>query len=89
MSLEQTIYQSKFDLEQEKLIINVIYAANLLNLISSRLFKPFELLPKKYDLLRILRGQKDESIALINIEDRMLDMSSNLSRLLDKLISKI
>ena len=88
MSLEQSISQSKFDSEQEKLMINVIYSANLLNLITSRLFKPFELSPQQYNVLRILRGQKGESIALMDIEHRMLDKSSNVSRLVDKLISK-
>jgi len=88
MSLEQSISQSKFDSEQEKLMINVIYSANLLNLITSRLFKPYDLSPQQYNVLRILRGQKGKSIALIDIEHRMLDKSSNVSRLVDKLISK-
>ena len=88
MSLEQSISQSKFDLEQEKLMINVIYSANLLNLITSRLFKPYDLSPQQYNVLRILRGQKGKSIALMDIEHRMLDKSSNVSRLVDKLISK-
>ena len=88
MSLDQSISQSKFDSEQEKLMINVIYSANLLNLITSRLFKPYELSPQQYNVLRILRGQKGELIALMDIEHRMLDKSSNVSRLVDKLISK-
>ena len=88
VTLEQSISQSKFDSEQEKLMINVIYLANLLNLISSRMFKPFELSPQQYNVLRILKGQKGESTALMNIENRMLDKSSNVSRLVDKLISK-
>ena len=88
MSLEQSISQSKFVSEQEKLMVNVIYSANLLNLITSRLFKPYELSPQQYNVLRILRGQKGESIALMDIEYRMLDKSSNVSRLVDKLISK-
>ena len=88
MSLEQSISQSKFDSEQEKLMINVIYSANLLNLITSRLFKPYDLSPQQYNVLRILRGQKGESIALMDIENRMLDKSSNVSRLVDKLIFK-
>ena len=88
MNLEQSISQAKFDSEQEKLIINVIYSANLLNLITTRLFKPFDLSPQQYNVLRILRGQKGSSIALMEIENRMLDKSSNVSRLVDKLISK-
>tara|TARA_B100000886_G_scaffold308976_1_gene242899 strand:+ start:186 stop:653 length:468 start_codon:yes stop_codon:yes gene_type:complete len=88
MSLEHSISQSNFDSEQEKLMINVIYSANLLNLITSRLFKPYELSPQQYNVLRILRGQKGEFIALMDIEHRMLDKSSNVSRLVDKLIFK-
>ena len=88
MNLEQSISQSKFDSEQEKLMINIIYSANLLNLITSRLFKPYDISPQQYYVLRILRGQKGESIALMDIEHRMLDKSSNVSRLVDKLISK-
>ena len=88
MSLEHSISQSKFDSEQEKLMINVIYSANLLNLITSRLFKPYELSPQQYNVLRILSGEEGESIALMDIEHRMLDKSSNVSRLVDKLISK-
>ena len=88
MSLEQSISQPKFYSEQEKLMINVIYSANLLNLITTRLFKPFDLSPQQYNVLRILRGQKGDSIALMDIEHRMLDKSSNVSRLIDKLISK-
>ena len=79
MSLEHSISQSKFDSEHEKLMINVIYSANLLNLITSRLFKPYELSPQQYNVLRILRGQKGEFIALMDIEYRMLDKSSNVS----------
>jgi DNA-binding MarR family transcriptional regulator len=88
MNLGQSISQAKFDSEQEKLMINVIYSANLLNLITTRLFKPFDLSPQQYNVLRILRGQKGSSIALMEIENRMLDKSSNVSRLVDKLISK-
>ncbi|MDG1917295.1 MAG: MarR family transcriptional regulator [Flavobacteriales bacterium] len=88
MNLEQSISQAKFDSEQEKLMINVIYSANLLNLITTRLFKPFDLSPQQYNVLSILRGQKGSSIALMEIENRMLDKSSNVSRLVDKLISK-
>ena len=88
MSLEESISQSKFDSVQEKMMINVIYSANLLSLITSRLFKPYDLSPQQYKVLRILRGQKGESIALMDTEYRMLDRSSNVSRLVDKLISE-
>jgi len=88
MNLEQSISQSHFSSEQEKFMINVIYTSNLFSLISTRLFKPFDLSPEQYNVLRILRGQKGQSISLLEIEHRMLDKSSNVSRLLDKLSVK-
>ena len=64
MSLDQSISLSKFDSEQEKLMINVIYSANLLNLITSRLFKPYELSPGfKFPV----PNQQSSSIGFANI----------------------
>ena len=85
MNLEQSIFQSNFNSEHEKFMINVIYTSNLFSLISTRLFKPYDLSPEQYNVLRILRGQKGQPISIIEIEHRMLDKSSNVSRLVDKL----
>ena len=41
-----------------------------------------------YNVLRILRGQKGKPANLNTLQERMIDRSSNTSRLVDKLIVK-
>ena len=88
MNIEQSIKQSSFSCEEEKLVVNIIFTSNRLNFLTSQIFKPFGLSPEQYNVLRILRGQKGSPISLLDIEDRMLDKSSNVSRLIDKLVYK-
>ena len=88
MNIEQSIKQSIFSCEEEKLVVNIIFTSNRLNFLTSQIFKPFGLSPEQYNVLRILRGQKGSPISLLDIEDRMLDKSSNVSRLIDKLVYK-
>lgn len=88
MNIEQSIKQSSFSCEEEKLVVNIIFTSNRLNFLTSQIFKPFGLSPEQYNVLRILRGQKGSPISLLDIEDRMLDKSSNVSRLIDKLLYK-
>ena len=88
MKIEDQIKQGSFSHIEEKLIVNLIYTSNLINLLTSRLFKPHGLSAQQYNVLRILRGQNGQSISLLDIEDRMLDKSSNVSRLIDKLVLK-
>lgn len=89
MNIEQSIKQSKFNSEEEKLVVNIIFTSNRLHFLTSQIFKPFGLSPEQYNVLRILRGQKGSPISLLDIEDRMLDKSSNVSRLTDKLLNKL
>lgn len=88
MKLEDQIKQGSFSHIEEKLIVNLIYTSNLITLLTSRLFKPYGLSAQQYNVLRILRGQNGQAISLLDIEDRMLDKSSNVSRLIDKLVLK-
>jgi DNA-binding MarR family transcriptional regulator len=50
--------------------------------------KPFDLSIEQFNVLRILRGQKDKAINLQDIQERMVNKMSNTTRLVDKLISK-
>ena len=88
MNIEQSILQSSFSCEEEKLVVNIIFTSNRLNFLTSQIFKPFGLSTEQYNVLRILRGQKGSPISLLDIKDRMLDKSSNVSRLIDKLVYK-
>ncbi len=88
MKIEDAIKQKEFKSEHQKLFINILYTANWLNNETLKALKPFGLSPQQYNVLRILKGQHPNSISVNNIIDRMLDKSSNASRLVDKLKQK-
>lgn len=52
------------------------------------LLRPFDLSPQQYNVLRILKGSYPEPMRVQDISERMLDKTSNTSRLIDKLLSK-
>jgi DNA-binding MarR family transcriptional regulator len=88
MELEKEIQQTSFRSNRHKAILNILFTAGWLGCRQQRFFKPFDLTPQQYNVLRILRGQKGEAIGVNGIQERMLDRSSNASRLVDKLIEK-
>ena len=52
------------------------------------LLKPHGLTEPQYNVLRILRGQQGASMNLYEIGDRMVHPTSNVSRIIDKLLEK-
>lgn len=88
MTLNEELKQENFSSEQQRLIINVMFTGNFLNAESNRMFKSYDISNQQFNVLRILRGQKGKAITVKDIESRMLDKSSNVSRLIDKLLKK-
>ena len=88
MKLEQEIKQYKFRNEVQKLMINQLFTGKWISNIISKHLKGFGLTSQQYNVLRILRGQKDNVISINAISDRMIDKMSNVSRLIDKLKAK-
>ncbi|GAB4329157.1 MAG: MarR family transcriptional regulator [Flammeovirgaceae bacterium] len=85
MRLEDEIKQSKFASEKHKLVVNLIYTTNWLMYNHTACLKPFDISPQQYNVLRILRGQYPKPAMLALIQERMLDKSSNATRLVEKL----
>lgn len=54
----------------------------------STLVKTFGISLPQFNVLRILRGQKDKTTNLFIINERMIHRTSNTTRLIDKLINK-
>jgi DNA-binding MarR family transcriptional regulator len=52
------------------------------------MLRPYDLSPQQLNVLRILRGQRNKSVSIKLIQERMLDKMSNASRLVDKLNDK-
>jgi DNA-binding MarR family transcriptional regulator len=88
MSLEEDIKQVRFNSEYQKLMLNIFYTSNWLGLKHNQLMKEYGLTGPQFNILRILRGQKGQPMSVNALIERMLDKSSNASRIVDKLEEK-
>jgi len=79
--------QSRFESEQQKAMLNVMFTANWFKTQQVGLFKPFGISPQQYNILRILRGA-NEKVNMHCVKERMIDRAPNATRLTDKLIAK-
>jgi len=85
MSIEQDVKQTKFTNEHQKVMVNILFTASWLNQKNSTRLKKFNLTPEQFNVLRILRGSHPTAMRLSDITERMLDRSSNCTRLVEKL----
>lgn len=88
MKIEDEIQQPKFKHEFHKLGVNLIYTAAWLNYRVEKMLNEHELTTAQFNLLRILRGQYPNACTVNLLIERMIDKSSNASRIVDKLIEK-
>ncbi|HEX8657146.1 MAG TPA: MarR family transcriptional regulator [Hymenobacter sp.] len=88
MRIEDEIKQPLFRNEYQKAHINLVYTAGWLQLRQAAAFKPFGLTLPQFNILRILRGQHPLPATVALLIDRMLDKTSNASRIVDRLEEK-
>ena len=88
MRIEDEIKQSHFQDEHQKAMINLIYTAGWLQLRQACAFKKFALTSPQFNILRILRGQHPQPATVALLIERMLDKTSNASRIVDRLEEK-
>jgi DNA-binding MarR family transcriptional regulator len=83
--IEDAIQQKEFKDPYNKLVVNLLYTNSYLVTLQNSLFKPHEISPEQYNVLRILKGQNGVPTTVSSIQDRMLNKMSNASRLVEKL----
>ncbi|HYG02773.1 MAG TPA: MarR family transcriptional regulator [Chryseosolibacter sp.] len=88
MSIETAILQEKFQSEHEKAVVNILYTSSWLHHVNASRLKPFAITPEQFNVLRILRGSHPKPMMLNDIACRMIDKSSNATRLVEKLRQK-
>ena len=88
MGIAEEIKQEKFSSEYSKAVINIIYTNSWLHQRHQELFKESGLTTPQFNILRILRGQHPNPSTVNLLIDRMLDKSSNASRIVDRLEQK-
>lgn len=77
----------KFKSEQQKAMINVRITSNTIGAKWNNFMSEFELSMAQFNVLRILRGAKSK-LSIHVVKDRMIEVSPNTTRLIDKLIDK-
>jgi DNA-binding MarR family transcriptional regulator len=89
MEIEKEIKQSvKFSSEYQKVAVNILYTASWIEKFHADKLKPFGLTGQQFNVLRILRGQFPNPATVNLLIERMIDKSSNASRLVDRLLKK-
>lgn len=87
MKIEDEI-KGKFRSEYNKGLINLIFTTNRLHNRFMKELKKYGLSPQMYNILRVLRGFRAEPCSIAFLKERMLDQSSDVSRIIDNLLSK-
>lgn len=88
MTIEQLIKANSPLGLPKKTLLNILYTQISITEKFNELLKPFELSEEQFNVLRILRGQKEQSANMCVIQERMIAKTSNTTRLVDKLLLK-
>jgi len=88
MRIEDEIHQKDFKDDYRRLLVNLLFTNNWLNQQLAPFFRGFDLTPQQHNVMAILRGQHPEPVCFGEIQERMVDRNSNVTRLVDKLIEK-
>lgn len=85
MSIEEDIRQEKFENEFQKAAVNILFTGSWLYNMNATHLKAFGITPEQFNVLRILRGSYPKALMLADVTCRMIDKSSNATRLVEKL----
>lgn len=88
MKLEKEIHMTRFESSEQRTWLNLLITANRTVAAMGYIFKKFGISEQQYNVLRILRGLYPDSGNLFEIRERMIDKSSNATRLVEKLRQK-
>ena len=85
MKLEEAIQSNKFKNDVHKAGLNILYTAWWLKTATSKELKAFGLTHEQYNVLRILKGKYPDQMCVRDIASRMIEKSSNVPRIIDRL----
>lgn len=88
VDIGKAIKQSNFDSQLEKVVVNILYTGSWISYKEFHILKKYDLSMQQFNVLRILRGQHPKTATVNMLIDRMIDKSSNASRIVEKLRKK-
>lgn len=86
--LEDEVFQQDFRNEYHKGVVNLVYTSGFINMALQQLFARYELTMQQFNILRILRGIHPGSCSNSYIKERMLDKNSDVTRIINRLVSR-
>jgi MarR family transcriptional regulator, 2-MHQ and catechol-resistance regulon repressor len=85
MRLEEEIRSTKPLMPRQRAVLNILFTASQIECEINRQLRPYQLTNPQYNIMRILKGSAPKGLSVLDIKSRMLDRSSNVSRLVEKL----
>ena len=85
MNLETAIKSTNFRTQKHKAALNILYTAWWLKTLTASELKKFGLTHEQYNVLRILKGKHPEQMCVRDIASRLIEKSSNVPRIVDRL----
>ncbi len=80
--------KTNFKDNKHRMIANIVFTANWIQGRFIEFLKPYGISPQQFNILRILRGAKEDWVAMNTIKGLMVDRAPNATRLSDKLLEK-
>lgn len=87
-TIEEVIKSRPIKDPVQRAMLGVMYTGYWLSARINTILKPFGITEPQFNVLRILRGQQGQPVSVNSIQDRMVQPSSNVSRIIDKLVEK-
>lgn len=88
MKLEQAIKSNKFTDEQHRVTVNLLFTAYWFKDNISAALKNNDLTTEQHNVLRILKGSHPTPMCVKEIGSRIIEKSSNVPRIIDRLEAK-
>lgn len=88
MKLEDVLKTNKFNDEVHKATLNILYTSYWMRDNMSSVMKDIGITSEQFNILSILKGKHPEAMCVKDIGSRMIEKSSNVPRILDRLVAK-
>ena len=88
MRLDEVIKTNRFTDENHKASLNILYTAYWLKDHFISVLKPHGITLEQHNVMRILKGSHPKEVRVKDIATRMVEKSSNVPRIIDKLVAK-
>ncbi len=88
MTLEEAIKSTRFKDSRHKATLNILYTSYWLKAHLSSRMKEQGLTSEQFNVMRILKGKYPEQMCVKDIAGRMIEKSSNVPRIIDRLVLK-